>query len=68
MINKINFIQFEFGGCNISSRTFFKDFYEILSPYFKINRILKDGLYPIKSYNEILECYLQQNYLATKKK
>lgn len=25
--NKVNFIQFEFGGCNIDSRTFFREFY-----------------------------------------
>ncbi len=68
MIESINFIQFEFGGCNISSRTFFKDFFDLLNPDFEINRILIDGLYPIKNYNEILECFLHQNYLAIKRK
>ena len=29
-INSIKLIQFEFGGCNIDSKTFFQDFYYFL--------------------------------------
>lgn len=61
---KIGFIQFEFGGCNIDSRTFFQDFFYLLHPDFKIYRILKDGLWEIKKYSESDELFMTTNYLA----
>ena len=61
-------IQFEFGGCNIDARTYFKDFFNLLIANFKIFRILKDGLYPITKYSEILEVYMTSNFLAVLKK
>lgn len=61
---KIRFIQFEFGGCNIDSRTYFQDFWYLLSPNYNINRIVNDGLYPIKRYSETLEIFRTINYLA----
>lgn len=66
-IKKINVIQFEFGGCNISSRTFFKDFYDFLCNDFIIYRILKNGFYEIPKYDESKECFLNQNYIAVNK-
>lgn len=63
----IDFIQFEFGGCNIDSGTYFQDFYYLLSKNYKIYRIVKDGLYPINQYKEIYESFLTTNYLAEKK-
>ena len=62
--NKIIYIQFEFGGTQINSRTFFKDFWEFLSPYYKISRILKDGFEEIIEYNERLEIFGYSNYLC----
>jgi len=64
---RIDFIQFEFGGCNIDSKTFFQDFYYLLKEKYKIYRILKDELYEIESYNERLEIFVTANYLAEKK-
>ncbi len=64
---KINIIQFEFGGCNIDSRTFFQDFYYLLQPQYNIYRILKNNLLLIENYNESLEIFLTTNYLAIKK-
>jgi len=64
---KINFIQFEFGGCNIDSRTYFRDFYNLLHKQYKIYRILKDGLQELKSYKESYETFYTTNYLAEKK-
>jgi FkbM family methyltransferase len=61
---KIRFIQFEFGGCNIDSRTYFQDFWYLLSPNYNISRIVADGLYPIKRYSETLEIFRTINYLA----
>jgi len=63
----IDFIQFEFGGCNIDSRTYFKDFYYLLKDNHKIYRIVKDGLYPIDKYKEMYEAFATTNYLAEKR-
>lgn len=61
---KIGFTQFEFGGTNIDSRTYFKDFFELLSPNYKLYRIVKDGIVELPKYSEALEIYLSCNYLA----
>lgn len=63
----IDFIQFEFGGCNIDSRTYFQDFYYLLSDRYQIYRIVMDGLYPISQYKEMYEAFITTNYLAEKK-
>ena len=42
--NKIYSMQFEFGGCNIDSRTFFQDFWYLLKDKYDIYRITKNGL------------------------
>ena len=63
----IDFIQFEFGGCNIDSRTFFQDFFYLLKDQYHIYRILKNGLYPIDSYSEKYEIFITTNYLAKRK-
>jgi FkbM family methyltransferase len=64
---KIDFIQFEFGGTNIDSRTFFQDFYYILHDHYNIYRIVKDGIYPVQGYGEVYESFLPTNYLAERK-
>ncbi len=66
MINnkKIDFIQFEFGGCNIDSRTYSQDFFYLLKDKYKIYRILKDGLFEISEYKETYEIFVTVNYLA----
>jgi FkbM family methyltransferase len=61
---KIRFIQFEFGGTDIDSRTFFQDFWYLLEPNYNIYRILKYGLHPLKKYQESLEIFTSINYLA----
>jgi FkbM family methyltransferase len=61
---KIEVIQFEFGGCNIDSRTYFQDFFYMLKDRYRISRIMKDGLYPINHYREQLETFSTTNYLA----
>lgn len=60
----VDIIQFEFGGCNIDSRTFFKDFFDFLNPDYNIYRILKDGIRLIDQYKEEHEVFLAVNYLA----
>jgi hypothetical protein len=66
--NSIGMIQFEFGGFNIASRTFFQDFFFLLNPSFRIYRILKDGLEPVDEYKEAHEIFLTTNYLAVSRK
>jgi FkbM family methyltransferase len=65
--NHISIIQFEFGGCNIDSKTNFRDFYKLLSPQYNLYRILKNGLYPITAYSEYREIYISANYIAVSK-
>lgn len=64
---KIDFIQFEFGGCNIDSRTYFQDFYYLLKDNYKIYRILKDSIQELPSYKETYEIFVTINYLAVKR-
>jgi FkbM family methyltransferase len=66
MLNRgrIKYIQFEFGGCNIDSRTYFQDFWYLLNDRYAIYRIVKDGLTPIKEYRETYEIFSTINYLA----
>ena len=64
---KIKIVQFEFGGCNIDSRTFFRDYYNFFNEDFKLHRILSNGLRPIESYSEKLEVFQSANYLAVRK-
>lgn len=60
----IRIIQFEFGGCNIDSRTFFKDFYLLLQPDYHLFRIVKNGLVPLPRYTEDYEIFKSSNFLA----
>ncbi|MGH9942027.1 MAG: FkbM family methyltransferase [Pyrinomonadaceae bacterium] len=64
----INYIQFEFGGTDIDSRTFFRDFFYLLDPQYKLFRILRDGLAPIEACRESLELFGYVNYLAISRK
>lgn len=60
----ISFIQFEFGECQIDSKTFFRDFYNLLHDKYSLYRIVSDGLAPIKAYSADLEVFSTANYLA----
>lgn len=60
----IGAIQFEFGGCNIDSRTYFQDFYYLLKDNYRLYRELQDGLCEIKQYSELQEIFTTINYFA----
>lgn len=60
----IGVIQFEFGGCNIDSRTFFQDFWYKLSELYDVYRMVRNGLWPIPAYEERLERFTTTNYVA----
>ncbi len=57
-------IQFEFGECNQDSRTYFKDFYRLLSPNYDLFLILKDGVVPVRNQSWRNEIFGTSNYLA----
>lgn len=63
----IDVIQFEFGGCNIDSKTYFQNFYYLLKDNYRIFRILRDGLLEIPTYKETYEVFITINYLAVRK-
>lgn len=64
-IKNITLIQFEFGGCNIDSKTYFQDFwYFFKDKDFTLYRISPIGLIKISNYIELDETFLTTNYLA----
>ena len=64
---KFRLIQFEFGGCNIDSRTYFQDFWYLLKDNFEIYRISPAGPILIQKYSERDEAFVMTNYLAVNK-
>jgi FkbM family methyltransferase len=64
----IELIQFEFGGCNIDSRTYLQDFFYLLGPRYRIHRIVRDGLFPLDSYREADEVFITTNFLAMRRR
>ncbi len=64
---RVGIIQFEFGGCNIDSRTFFRDYYNFFKNDYTLYRVVADGLQQIGGYSEKLEVFLSANYLAVRK-
>lgn len=65
-INNIDYIQFEFGNKQVSSRHFLSDFITLLDS-FKIYRLIQNGLIEIDS-NPINEIFQTSNYVAINKK
>jgi FkbM family methyltransferase len=64
----IDIVTFEFGGCNIDTRTFFQDFwYFFINVNMKLFRITPSGyLSQIESYKEIDEQFRTTNFIAIK--
>jgi FkbM family methyltransferase len=68
-ISKIPIIQFEFGGSNIDSRTYFRDLWVFFSELdFKILRMSRSGLKVIEKYRDLDEVFRTTNYLAVSEK
>lgn len=68
-INHISIIQFEFGGCNIDTRTFFQDFWYFFQEHkFDLYRISPIGLIKVTCYREVDEFFSTTNYLARRRK
>jgi FkbM family methyltransferase len=64
----IDIVTFEFGGCNIDTRSFFQDFYYFFKEQnMEIFRITPSGyLFPIKKYREEYEQFITTNFVAKK--
>jgi FkbM family methyltransferase len=64
--SRIRALSFEFGGCNIDSRTFFQDFWYLLNGHgFLVYRLIPGGrLLPVRRYTEDLERFVTTNYFA----
>lgn len=64
----IDIVTFEFGGCNIDTRTSFRDFWHFFNNVnMKLYRITSSGyLNLIDTYKEIDEQYRTTNYIAIK--
>ena len=60
-------IQIEFGGCNLDSRTFIRDFWNLLHKDFVMYRIMRDGLIKIEQYDERLEVFTCTNFFFVRR-
>jgi FkbM family methyltransferase len=64
-IFNVKVIQFEFGGCNIDTRTYFQDFwYFFKNKNFDLYRQSPIGLFEVKEYKETLERFQTSNYVC----
>lgn len=62
-------LQFEFGGCNIDTRTYFQDFwYFFKEAEFDLHRITPLGPQKILNYAESDEIFATSNYLAVNRR
>jgi FkbM family methyltransferase len=67
LLDSLEVIQFEFGGCNIDTRTFFQDYrYLLTAAGFRILRLGPRGLTPVPEYREADEVFLTTNYFAVR--
>ena len=67
-IYSVAVLQFEFGGCNIDTRTFFQDFWYFFKELgFDIYRVTPIGLEYLERYRESDEYFSTTNYIAVNK-
>ncbi len=66
---RIDLVQFEFGGCNIDTRTFYQDFFYFFADAgFELFRILPGNkLLPLPHYRESDEKFRTSNFLAARR-
>lgn len=64
-LKSVKVVQFEFGGGNIDTRTFFQDFFYLLTGVgFDIFRLAPSGLQPVSFYSELDEAFQATNFFA----
>lgn len=64
----IGAVQFEFGGCNIDTRTFLRDFFKLFDKHgYRLHICGPTGrLHPLRRYNEFNEQFSTTNYVAVR--
>ena len=68
LLESIALVQFEFGGCNIDSRTYFQDFWYLFSRLnFAIYRLTPRGPAPLDRYDEMHETFRTTNFVALRR-
>lgn len=60
--SRIDNIQMEFGGCNLDSRTYLRDFWNLLHENFRMFYMRNDSLMEIGNYQENLEVFTTTNF------
>ena len=64
-LEKTHVIQFEFGGCNLDTRTTFQDFFYFFTDNgFELGRITPLGIEQVSKYREMDEFYSTTNFIA----
>lgn len=67
LLKSVDVIQFEFGGCNIDTKTFFQDFFYFFQNLgFQLFRLGPRGLSQVNRYTEEDEVFQTTNYFAKK--
>lgn len=65
----VQVVQFEFGGCNIDTRTYFRDFYVLFEHAgFDLFRLSPRGLMSLPHYSEQDEAFQTTNFYAVRRK
>jgi len=68
-LNLTRVLQFEFGGCNIDTRTYFQDFWYFFKQHnFALYRITPFGAENIARYKESDEYFTTTNYIAANRR
>jgi FkbM family methyltransferase len=62
----VHAVQFEFGGANLDTRTYLRDFIRLLGAEFEVFRVLRDGLVPL-TYSEREEIFVTSNYYTERR-
>ncbi len=68
LIKNCRLVQFEFGGANIDTRSFFKDYWDYFDYFtWELYRITPTGPIKVLAYSEFLEVFTFTNYLAVRR-
>ena len=68
-LKSVDVVQFEFGGCNIDTRTYFQDFWYFFNQLgFKLYRVAPRGVLEISKYRELDEAFRTTNFLAVSRR
>ena len=68
-VSQSSVVQFEFGGCNIDTRTYFQDFFYFFKELdFGLFRLSPRGLVPIPEYRESDEAFDTSNFFAVSRR